>query len=76
MFFLIGQSIKAPNYKELWEGLKNLDGHREFKPFSVAPRLEYKTLKECMETLEVLSAQGVLRKMLEHRRKMKPWEFK
>lgn len=76
MFILISQIAKPLNYKELWEGLKSLDGHRKFKPFSVAPELEYKTLRECMETLEALSTQGTLRRMLEHKRRERPWEFK
>lgn len=76
MFVFMGLMTKAPNHEELWEGLKQLDGHRKFLPCSVVPELGYKNLRECMETLEVLSAQGTLRRMIEHRKREGPWEFK
>jgi len=76
MFIIPRFLIGGLNYRELWEALKHFDGHREFKPFSAAPELEYKTLRECMDTLEKLSAQGVLCRMLEHRRRTRPWEFR
>jgi len=75
MFIIPKLQFGGLNYRELWETLKHFDGHREFKPFSVAPELEYKTLKECMDTLEKLSAQGLLAKILGHRKQQRPWEF-
>lgn len=80
MFFLISQSIGLPNYKELWEAHKAFHGSREIKDLfpegHVAHGRDAKTVREQMDTLEILSAQGTLRGMLEHRRKERLWEFK
>jgi len=62
------------NYRELWEGLRMFDGHRELKPYSAAPEKEYKTVKECVDNLEALSAQGNLAKMMRHRKRTRFWE--
>lgn len=57
------------DYKELWEALKEIDGHRKLKPFGAYPEKGYQTIEECMNGIEKLSKKNVLRGMIEHRRK-------
>jgi len=54
------------NYKELWEGLKELDGHRKLKSFTDYPEKEYKTIKECMESIERLEKLNRLKAIVKH----------
>lgn len=54
-------------YKKLWEGLKEVDGHRKLKPYSKYPDAEYKTIKECMDNIEELHKMGKLQGMIDNR---------
>ncbi len=54
------------NYKGLWEGLREFDGHRKLTPYTKYPRLEYKTIDECMDNIEELQAKGILKGAVKH----------
>lgn len=56
------------DYKELWEGLKELDGHRKLESFTAYPEKEYKTILECMNSIERLEKLNRLKAIVKHHR--------
>lgn len=73
------KTIRVLNYKELWEGHKVFNGAREIKDLfpegHIAHGRDCKTVKEQMKSMEELSEQGILARMIKHRREERPWEF-
>ena len=65
------KGVNILNYKKLWEGLKEVDGHRELKDLFPKGHIShgrgFRTIKECMDNIEKLHKLKRLQGMIDNR---------